>query len=99
MWAARRWIHRWAAVIIGGAVILFLGQQMVSGMKFCAADPVYEPPTAEAAAHGSEGAMRFNCDSLGGVIDYFTLYRVLPSMLLAISGLTLLLGRKPTAPK
>ena len=79
---AARWMSRWVSLIIGGAVIVYLSQNMVRGMMYCAVDPTYVPP--DKFDTGSDGTMIFNCDSAGGLLDYSYLYLVAPITIAAL---------------
>jgi hypothetical protein len=88
MWAADRWLGKWVATLTGGAAVAYIGYSIVSGMIYCAAEPVYIPPTDAEAAAGIEGAMHFNCDSAGGVFDRLYLYFVAPMVMIALVFMT-----------
>jgi hypothetical protein len=89
MFVINRWLSAWAAVFVGAATFAYIAHNMVTGIIYCAAEPVYIPPSEVEAAAGSEGSMRFNCDSAGGVIEYLYLYFIAPLILVALGVLIL----------
>ena len=97
MWATARWIGRWLAMVVGGIAFVYISYTITDGVIYCAADPVYIPPTNAEAAAGSEGAMRFNCDSAGGVLDRLYLHFAAPLLLLLL-GLMLWRASRKGAP-
>ncbi len=83
LWAARLYVHRYLALVIGLIVIGYLVQNIVNGMIFCAQEPVFIPPT-----DGGEGMMKFNCDAPFGIADRLYLYVVGPVLVLISALLT-----------
>ncbi|MCH2165697.1 MAG: hypothetical protein MK098_13735 [Marinovum sp.] len=94
MWASSKYLHSWAGPAIGAIAFLYLLQNMVSGILYCAQDPIIVPPTPEETAAGSEGKMIANCDGGGGAIDRLYLYIIAPLLLLAIGWLVLRFSKK-----
>ncbi len=97
MWATSRWIGKWLAMVVGGIAFVYIGYTIIDGMIYCAADPVYIPPTAAEAAAGSESAMRFNCDNAGGVLDRLYLYFAAPLLMLLLGLMLWRASRKGAA--
>ena len=91
---ASRYVHRFLAATLGGVVIMYLLQNMVRGMLFCAAEPQYIPPSGNNETDGGVGQMIHNCDGPGGVLDYVYLYFLAPLMIAVIGVLTLRYSRR-----
>lgn len=93
IWLVSRLMNRvlgaWAAITVCAIPLVYLVQSVVRGMIHCAQDPTWIPPTEEAALAGSEGTMVFNCDSAGGMVDYFYLYVIAPLTLVSLGFLSL----------
>lgn len=89
MWAADRWLHRFAAIAIGASAIGWLSQNIVRGIAHCNAPPEFIPSLP---GEGGEGRMVFNCDSAGGAIDRIYLYILGPACIALIGYLVIRIG-------
>jgi hypothetical protein len=94
LYLASLYLHRFLAVVIGGIVILYLLQNMVRGILYCAEEPQFIPPSEDAAAQGGLGQMLHNCDGPGGAMEYMYLYVLAPLMIVTIGLLTVRYGRE-----
>jgi len=75
MWVARRWLHIWVALAIGGAAVVYFVQNIIRGIIFCSQPGTFIEPEP---GSGGDGTVVFNCDAAGGAIDRYYLYFVGP---------------------
>jgi hypothetical protein len=94
LWNSERWLGRRPALALQSTVFIYFAYTIAAGIVHCAAEPVYIAPTEAEAAAGSDGKMRFNCDSAGGVYDRLYLYFIGPLMLVALGTMVVRTWRK-----